>query len=141
MRRTKFILILLALALISGPVSCTEITGPDKDVIIKITARRIAHHGLKAQPDVFIPLGVIARESCQHLIDRSKPVDIAFSIIIKTIATKTEDPLLAQDIQDIVELIGIKFDPDFNLSGLTAVNRKLITLFVCSFAQGVEAEK
>jgi len=141
MRLTKLVLILFVLSLISAPVSCTKMTGPDKEVIIKITARRIAHHGLKAQPDLFIPLGVIARESCQHLTLRSQPAEIAFSVIFRTIATKTSDPLLAQDIQDVVELMGIKFDPDFNLTGLTADNLKFITLFVCSFAQGIEASR
>jgi len=141
MRLTKFLFILLALALISAPVSCSKMTGPEKDVIIKITARRIAHHGLKAQPDVFRPLAIIARESCQHLTERSQPADVAFSIIVKTIATKTEDPLLAQDVQDVIELMGIKFDTSFQVIGITPERLKLITLFVCSFAQGIEAAK
>ncbi len=139
MRLTKFLFILLALALISALISCVKMTGPEKEVIIKITARRIAHHGLKAQPDVFRPLGVVARESCQHLTERSQPADVAFSIIIKTIATKTEDPLLAQDIQDIVDLMGIRLDTSFNIIDLTPQDLTFITLFVCSFAQGVEA--
>jgi len=139
MRLTKFIFIIFALALVSSLISCAKMTVPEKDVIIKITARRIAHQGLKAQPDVFRPLGVIARESCQHLTVRSQPADVAFSIIFKTIATKTSDPLLAQDIQDVIELVGVKFDKSFQLVGLTPDTLKFITLFVCSFAQGIEA--
>ncbi|GAJ12043.1 unnamed protein product [marine sediment metagenome] len=139
MRLIRLVFILFALALISAPVSCTKMTGPEKDVIIKISARRIAYQGLKAQPDVFIILGSVARESCQLLTDKPGPSDIAFSIIFRTIATKTQDPLLAQDIQDVAELIGLKFDPDFNLLGLTPGQLDLVTLFVCSFAQGVEA--
>ena len=139
MRLTKFVFILFALALVSSPLSCMKATGPEIDVIVKIAARRIASHCLKAQPDVFRPLGVIAIESCQQKTEQSQPSDIVFSIIFKAIATKTSDPLLAQDIQDIVELIGIKFDASFTLLGLTEDKLKLITLFVCSFAQGVEA--
>ncbi|GAI40479.1 unnamed protein product, partial [marine sediment metagenome] len=140
MMLTRLVFILFALALISAPVSCVKMTGPDKEVIIKITARRIAYQGLKAQPDIFRILGSVARESCQLLTDRAGPSDIAFSVIFKTIATKTSDPLLAQDIQDIVSLIGIKFDPDFNLLALTPGQLDLVTLFVCSFAQGIEAK-
>lgn len=141
MRLTKFVFILLALALVSLFVSCIKATGPESDVIIKITARRIAFHGLQAQPDVFKPLGILARESCQQLTEGAQPADVAFSVIVKAIATKTSDPLLAQDIQDMIELIGIEMDPSFNLLGLTPDMLKLITLFVCSFAQGIEAVK
>lgn len=141
MRLTKFVFILFALALLILPISCMKATGPDTDVIIKITARRIAFHGLQAQPDVFKPLGILAVESCQQLTDQAQPSDVAFSIIVKAIATKTSDPLLAQDIQDIVELIGIEMDPSFNLLGLTPDVLKFITLFVCSFAQGIEVVK
>jgi len=139
MRLTKFVLILLALALLTLPISCMKATGPETDVIIKITARRIAFHGLQAQPDVFKPLGILARESCQILTEQAQPADVAFSIIVKAIATKTSDPLLAQDIQDIIELIGIKLDLSYKLLGLDPVKLKFITLFVCSFAQGIEA--
>ena len=139
MRLTKFVLILLTLALLILPLSCMKASGPETDVIVKITARRIAFHCLKAQPDVFKPLGILAVESCQQLTDQAKPADVAFSVIFKAIATKTSDPLLAQDIQDIVELIGIKFDAAFTLLGLTPDKLKFITLFVCSFAQGIEA--
>jgi len=86
-------------------------------------------------------LGILAVESCQHLTDQAQPADVVFSIIFKAIATKTSDPLLAQDIQDIVELLGIKFDAAFTLLGLTDEKLKFITLFVCSFAQGIEAAK
>ena len=139
MRLTKFVLLFFILALVLSFMSCAKTTGPEADVIVKITARRIASHCLKAQPDVFRPLGVIAIESCQQKTEQSQPSDIVFSIIFKAIATKTSDPLLAQDIQDIVDLIGIKFDAAFTLLGLTEDKLKLITLFVCSFAQGIEA--
>lgn len=138
MRLTKFFLILFALALVISFISCAKMTVPEKDVIIKITARRIAHQGLKIQPDVFRSLAIIARESCQHLTVRSQPSDVSFRIIFKTIATKTQDPLLARDIQDVIELIGIKFDPSFQLVGITPERLKLITLFVCSFSEGSE---
>lgn len=141
MRLTKFVFILLSLAMFISLASCVKTTGPETGAIIKITSRRIAFHGLKLQPDVFNPLGIIARASCQQLTDQAQPADVAFSIIFKAIATKTSDPLLAQDIQDIVELLGIKFDPSFQLVGLTPERLKFITLFVCSFAQGIEAAK
>ena len=139
MRLTKFVLLLFTLALALSFVSCVQMTGPDKDVIIKITARRIAFHGFTLEPDLFTSLGEIARPSCQGLSDQPQPAEVAFKVIIEAITTKTKDPLLAQDIQDLVQLIGIKFDKSFQLVGLTPERLKFIRLFVCSFAQGVEA--
>lgn len=139
MRLTKFVFLLLSLALIFSFAGCAQLTGPEKDVIIKITARRIAFHGFKTHPDIFTSLGEIAIESCQGISDQAQPSEVVFSVIFKAIATKTKDPLLAQDIQDLVQLIGIKFDAAFTLLGLTPDKLKLIGLFVCSFAQGIEA--
>lgn len=139
MRLTKFVLILFALALIIAPLSCMQATGPELDIIVKITARRIAFHGVKINPDLFTSLGDISSQSCKGLSGEAQPADVAFTIIFKTIATKTEDPLLAQDFKDVLELIGIKFDAAFTLLGLTSDKLKFITLFVCSFAQGIEA--
>ncbi|GAH56594.1 unnamed protein product [marine sediment metagenome] len=139
MRLTKFLLLLLSLALVLSFISCAQMTGPEKDVIVKITARRIAFHGFKTNPDLFTSLGKIAKESCQGLSDQAQPADIAFKVIIEAITTKSKDRLLAQDIQDIVALIGIKFDAAFTLLGLTPDKLKFITLFVCSFSQGIEA--
>lgn len=141
MRLTKFIFLLLSLALIFSFFGCGLTTGPDKDVIIKIAARRIAFHGAIIKPDLFSSLGEIAKQSCEQISDEAQPSDIAFKIIVEAITTKTKDPLLAQDIQDIAALIGIKFDAAFTLLGLTADKLKYITLFVCSFSQGIEAAK
>jgi len=141
MRLTKFILLPLFLALVFSFISCGLTTGPDKDVIIKITARRIAFHGFKSKPDLFTSLGEIAKQSCEQTSDQAQPSDIAFKVIIEAISTKSKDPLLAQDIQDIAALIGIKFDAAFTLLGLTPDKLKFITLFLCSFSQGIEAAK
>lgn len=139
MRRTKFILLLLSFALVFSFIGCGLMTGPDKDVIIKITARRIAFYGFKLNPDMFTSLGEISKQSCEQTSDQAQPLDIAFKVIVEAISTKTKDPLLAQDIKDIAELIGVKFDAAFTLIGLTPENLKFITLFVCSFSQGIEA--
>ena len=141
MRLTKFILLPLFLALVFSFISCGLTTGPDKDVIIKITARRIAFHGFMLKPDLFTSLGDIAKQSCEQTLDQAQPADIAFKTIFHLISTNTKDPLLAQDIQDVAELIGIKFDAAFTLLGLTADKLKYIRLFVCSFSQGIEAAK
>ncbi|GAH23679.1 unnamed protein product, partial [marine sediment metagenome] len=71
MRLTKFLLLLLSLALVLSFISCGLMTGPDKDVIVKITSRRIAFHGFKVDPDLFTSLGKIAKESCQGLSDQA----------------------------------------------------------------------
>jgi len=139
MRLTKFVLILLTLAFIFSFMSCAGLTGPEKDVLIKITARRIAFHGFNINPDLFISLGEISKASCQGLSDQAQPAEFAFKVIFEGIATKTKNPLLAQDLKDVAELIGIKFDAAFTLLGLTPDKLKFITVFVCSFAQGVEA--
>lgn len=139
MRNSKFIIFLLSLALIFSFIGCAFITGPEKDVVIKITARRVAFYGMKIQPVLFTSLGTVAKESCEQTSDQAQPFEIAFKVIIETISTKTKDPLLAQDIKDIVELIGIRFDAAFTLLGLTPENLKFITLFICAFSQGVEA--
>lgn len=139
MRRTKFIFLLLSFILVLSFFGCGPIVGDDKDVIIKIAARRIAFYGFKIFPDMFTSLGEISKQSCEQTSDQAQPVDIAFKVIVEAISTKTKDPLLAQDIQDIVALIGIKFDAAFTLIGLTPENLKFITLFVCSFSQGIEA--
>ena len=141
MRLTKFVLIFMAVALVFSLSACSFLAGPETDVIVKITARRIAFHGFKINPDMFTSLGEIASQSCQGLSGQAQPADVAFSIIFKTISTKTKDPLLAQDFKDVAELIGIKFDAAFTLLGLTDEKLKFITLFVCSFAQGIEAAK
>ena len=141
MRLTKFVLLFIVMAIIGLLTACAQMTGPDKDVIIKITARRIAFHGFKVEPDLFTSLGEIAKQSCEQMSDQAQPADIAFKVIIEAITTKSKDPLLAQDIQDIVALIGIKFDAAFTLLGLTPDKLKFITLFVCSFSQGIEAAK
>lgn len=139
MRLTKFILIFIFLAFSFSLISCAQMTGPEQGALIKITARRIAFHGFKLYPDMFSSLGEIANTSCQDTSGLTKPADIAFKVIFEAIATKTKDPLLAQDLKDIAELIGIKFDAAFTLLGLTPDKLKFITLFVCSFDQGIQA--
>lgn len=139
MRRTKFLLIFIVMAIIAFLSGCAGLTGPEQGALIKITARRIAFQGFKSNPDLFTSMGEIAKESCQGLSDQAQPSDIAFKVIVETICTKTKDPLLAQDLKDVVRLLGIKFDASFQLVGITPERLKFIHLFLCSFSHGVEA--
>ena len=141
MRKRKYFSIFLPLVLALSFMSCALVTGPDKDVIMKITARRIAFHGFELKPELFAYLGEIAKESCEKISDQAEPLEIAFKVIVETITKELDDPLLAQDLQDIIELLGIKFDAAFDLVGLTPEKLKYISIFVCSFSQGVEAAK
>jgi len=141
MRLRKCIPIFLAIAMAISIMSCALVTGPDKDVIIKITARRIAFHGFELKPDMFTCLGEVAKTSCETIADQGTALEVAFTAIVERVTKEMDDPLLAQDIQDIVELLGIKFDAAFNLVGLSPEKLKYISIFVCSFSQGVEAAK
>ncbi|MBA7604204.1 hypothetical protein ES703_11323 [subsurface metagenome] len=138
MKRIKFISMAVIVIFIVSFIACMKTAGPETDVVIRILARRIAYHGIKSRPHVFTALGIVARNSCQTLTDEAQPADVAFQIILKTISTKTSDPLLAQDIQDVVKLLGIQFDSSFNLLGISPEALNLISMFVCSFAAGAE---
>lgn len=141
MRLRNCIYVFLAFVITLSLMRCALVTGPDKDVIIRITARRIAFHGFEIRPELFASLGEVAKASCEKISDKAEPLEIAFKVIVETITKELDDPLLAQDIQDIIELLGIKFDAAFDLVGLTPEKLKYISIFVCSFSQGVEAAK
>jgi len=139
MRRTRFLLALIGIAIMGLLVDCAGMTGPEQGTLIKITARRVAFHGYKLKPDMFTSLGEIANQACVNSGNQEHPFDVAFQAINKAITLKTSDPLLAQDLKDVAELIGIKFDAAFTLLGLTPDRLKFISLFVCAFDQGIQA--
>lgn len=141
MRVTKVVIFLAVMIFMFSLLSCIQMTGQEKDVLVKITARRIGFHGFKINPDMFTSLGDLAKQSCEGKGDKSKPIDIAFQLIYSTIPAYTKDPMLAQDLKDVAEIIGIKFDAAFTLMGLTEDKLKFIHLFICSFSQGIEAAK
>jgi len=141
MRLSKFILIVLMLCFVGLIIGCTQMTGQEQDVLIKITSRRIGYHGFKINPEMFTSLGELAGQSCQQAGERAEPMDVAFGVIWKTIAKQTKDPLLAQDLKDVAELIGVKFDAGFTLLGLTEDKLKFINIAICSFSKGVDAAK
>jgi len=139
MRLGKMVPVLLIVAMAMSLISCALITGPDKDVILKITARRIGFHGFQIKQDLFENLGQVAKGACMEIADQGEGLENAFIVIIERITKDTDDPLLVQDITDVIEILGIKFDAAFTLVGITAEKMKYLQIFVCAFAQGVEA--
>ena len=141
MRATKFISIFIALVMALMFVSCGLVAGPEKDVIVKIGARRIAFHGFKISPELFTALGETALAACEKTTGQAPSIEDAFQVIVQKITKRLGDPLLAQDIMDIVRILGVKFDAAFTLLGVTPEKLKYIQLFVCAFAQGVETAR
>ncbi|MBA7630568.1 hypothetical protein ES703_38091 [subsurface metagenome] len=117
--------------------ACALFTPAEQDLIVKITARRLAAHGAKSFPVIFAELGKTARNACDRPGETMAPSD-ALELIAQSIGLQLEDPLLAADLKDLAQLLGIRFDPAFKLIGVTPEQERRIKIAVCSFAQGVE---
>lgn len=122
-------------------IACAMTTGPGDDALARILGRRIGLHATKLYPAVFIALGITANRACQQLPELRTPAEVAFTLIVKAIEEKTDDPFLAQDLKDVIEIIGIDLSTPLEEINLTPELRSLILQFVCSFAQGVDRAK
>lgn len=141
MRRFKFILLATAFFLIGTLTACAKMTGPEKDAVTRILGRRIGLHGTQLYPKVFIDLGETAGRSCQQVPEKPIPADVAFTLIAKAIEEKTDDPFLAYDLKDIIQIMGIDLNKELEIINLTPEIQDTLLQFVCSFAQGVAQAK
>lgn len=141
MRRSKFILLALVFVLIGTLTACAQMPGPEKDAMARLLGRRIGLHGTQLYPGIFIGLGITAGEACQQGPESGISSDLAFTLIAKAIEDKTDDPFLARDLKDVIEIIGIDLNKELELINLTPELRSSILQFVCSFAQGVDRAK
>lgn len=141
MRRSKFIHLATALFLISALTACAHNTGPEKDATVRILARRIGLHGAQLYPGKFIRLAIIANQACPQRAKKAMPADRAFSLIVKAIQENADDPFLAQDLNDVLQILGIDLNNSLEVINLTPELRSSILQFVCSFAQGVDRAK
>lgn len=141
MTRLKLIIITLAFTLAVALVACAPLTGPGSDATARILGRRIGYQGTRLYTRDFIPLGITANQACPQRVKMAVPADVAFSLIIKTIHEKTGDPSLTQDLNDVLQIMGIELSTHLQVINLTPEIRGLILQFVCSFAQGVDQAK
>lgn len=115
---------------------CAFLAPSEQDVIVKITARRLASHGAKSFPVIFAELAKTAQDACNRPGETMTPAD-AFQVIANTVISKLDDRLLAADLKDLAALLGIRLDPGAELLGLTKEQQRLVKIAVCSFAEGV----
>lgn len=141
MRRSKFIPLVLVFILTATLTACAHMTGPDTEALARLLGRRIGGEGTRLYPGIFIALGIIADQACLQRTEKAKPVDVAFTLIVKAIQTQTDDPFLAQDLKDVIQIMGIDLNKDLEVINLTPELRISILQFVCSFAQGVDRAK
>ena len=141
MTRLKLIIITLACTLAVALVACAQLTGPGSDATARILGRRIGYKGTRLYPHDFVRLGITANQACPQRAKISMPAAVAFSLIVKAIHQKTDDPSLAQDLQDIIQIMRIDLNKSLDVINLTPETRGLILQFVCSFAQGVDRAK
>lgn len=141
MRRSKFILLATALFLISVLMACAHNPGPEKDATVRILGRRIGLQGAQLYPGKFTRLAIIANQACPQRTKKAMPADQAFSLIAKAIQENADDPFLAQDLKDVIQILGIDLNNSLDVINLTPELRSSILQFVCSFAQGVDRAK
>jgi len=127
----------LALVLALALTSCAPMGGPEQEVAAKILGRRIGYHGVQAWPPTFKELGKIAHSACEAIEDKDKALKGAFQTIAHVIAEELNDPLVEDDLMDIIELIGFDLDADYNILGITEEQMALLEGFICYFAVGV----
>ncbi|MBA7651495.1 hypothetical protein ES703_59314 [subsurface metagenome] len=105
---------------------------------VKMLGRRLGFHGAQMYPQRFETLGRVAESACEVLADRAKALQGAFGIIAKVIADELKDPILHEELMELVELVGIELDPEYGVSRVTVETQAGIEAFVCSFAVGVD---
>ena len=87
-----------------------QIGQDSKELIAKISGRRIGAELQKEYPEIAIEVDAL----CQKIVsDNTDIVDIAVRRLVKVLADETEDPLLAADINDLLELL--KVIPDVEI--------------------------
>lgn len=116
---------------------CTLAPRPEVEVGIKILARRLGYHGMKEYPEHFKVLGEIAQTACEVLEHKQIAIKETFEIITRTISNKVPDPLITDDLWDLVELMGLDLDSGFGIISLTPEQEKILEIVVCAFAVGV----
>ena len=141
MKCFKPIIITLALIFIGTLIACATIPITDRDAAARILARRIGLHGTQLYPTLFIGLAIKADQACQQLPQGGMSVDQAFSLIAKAIEEKTDDPFLAYDLKDVIEIMGIDLNKSLEVVNLTPEIQGTLIQFICSFAQGVDRAK
>lgn len=141
MRRSKFVFLALIIIPVVALISCALLTGPGSDATARILGRRIGYHGAEVYPGIFLGLAITADEACTQLPEGGTPADVAFSMIVKAIEEKTDDPFLADDLTDVMKIMGVDLDAAFKVINVTPEIQASILQFVCSFAQGVDRAK
>jgi hypothetical protein len=107
MTRLRLIITTLAFILFATLAACAHTTGPQAEASARLIGRRIGYNGTQLYPKHFIRLGVTANQACPQRAEKAVPADVAFSLIVKAIQEKTDDPFLAQDLKDILQILGI----------------------------------
>ena len=141
MRRSKFIHLATALFLISVLMACTHNTGPEKDATVRILGRRIGLQGAQLYPGKFSGLAITADLSCQQLPQKGMLPHMVFSLIARAIQETADDPFLAYDLKDVIQILGIDLNSSLDVINLTPELRSSVLQFICSFAQGVDRAK
>lgn len=119
---------------------CTWAIGPGKDATTRILSRRLAYHGMEKWPDHFAILGRICQSACEISKGKIEALQGAFETITRVIFKEIHDPLLRADLADLIQLIGIKQDPQFKLMDLTPDQKRILEVIVCSFAESTQVK-
>ena len=141
MKSSRLIIITLAFVFIGTLIACATVPLDNRDAAARILARRIGLHGTQLYPGIFVDLGKAADKACPQRAKKATPADQVFTLIVKAIQTKTDDPFLAQDVKDVIEILGIDLNKSLEIVNLTPEAMGTIIQFVCSFAQGVDRAK
>lgn len=133
-------LFFLMVALEPFLTGCTWAIGPGKDATTRILSRRLAFHGMQKWPDHFATLARICQSACEISEDREKAIQGAFETIAQVIYTEIPDPLIRADLADLIQLIGIKQDPQFKILSLTPDQGRILEVIVCAFPEGTRVK-
>lgn len=138
MKSLSIIMILSAIMMITGcatdGITVPAIDQDSKELIAKISGRRIGASLQEKYPDIAGEVSFL----CQEIAGTDEPdiIDIAIRKLVKILANEVDDPLLAADISDLMELLhvktGIEISPD-RLAIIVSAARGL--------ANGVELQK
>ena len=104
-----------------------QLGGEEKEVIAKITARRVGHEIQKQYPDIAKQV----KNVCQKIIDSSG--DIKKAVNSLTDLLPIDDALLKADIRDLLSLIKIEADVE-----VTRAQKELIRIVADNLQKGME---
>jgi len=129
---TQVIFILTAMVL---AFACTWAVEPAVQTTIKIGARHLAHKGMEKWPDQFGSLATISKSACELGKGNQEAIQGVFSVLARLVLQDLKDPLLKADLEDLIDLMGVYMNDDFEIRGVSPETQKILEVVVCEFAK------